>query len=211
VHGKVSLYEDAVTRTIYPISTRLISLTKNKNNRNTTSSLCAYLASTPIDVGMRAYVEFAIRTKYRTLLELIAAAIIEEQEEEVLNRLSSSSSSSSSPLNDRIKFVCYEDLASANKSAVRDKADEAQYFLWGDSYEVQRNSRSGETMTAGSRGSSDSAASSSSSSSAYAGVHSTSHDPELRRKLVDIIADFDAKHYHGDIAWINRTLITCYP
>lgn len=37
-------------------------------------------------------------------------------------------------------------------------------------------------------------------------AHSTSHDPELRNRLVGIIKQIDAEYYNGDIAWLNSVL-----
>jgi len=36
--------------------------------------------------------------------------------------------------------------------------------------------------------------------------HATSHDPELRLRLIDTIRRLDEKYYGGDVSWLNSVL-----
>jgi len=40
----------------------------------------------------------------------------------------------------------------------------------------------------------------------YTGKHSTSHDPNQRNHLIEIIQKLDEEVFNGEIAWLNRTL-----
>jgi len=157
------------------------------------TSLCEYLASTSVDIGLRAYIEYVTRTKYVTVFDLKAYA-------------SSSSSASSGgdrrkamsfkrELNRRIKFVCYEDLVGLDTD---EPPAEHVSFLFDDN-----NSSTGPGTTYD-------ANATLTNTKGYDGGHSTDKDPAVREQLLDVIRDLDRRYYRGDIAWLNKSVITCY-
>jgi len=92
-----------------------------------------------------------------------------------------------SSLNKRSFTICYEDLSSADKDL--DTINEALNF-WFDGDMGSVKPWNGKLP-----GHKD-----------YSGGHSTSHDPELRQRLVDVIKILDAKHYNNEIAWVDSVL-----
>ena len=98
-------------------------------------------------------------------------------------------------LRGRVKYVCFERLSSKDHSVVRRTAEDVLDFLYDDSA-TEKESRL--------RASWEYRASMSSS-----GAHATSHDPELRRRLTEIVQQLDRDYYDNDIAWLNNTAVPC--
>jgi len=118
---------------------------------------------------------------------------------------------------DRTMVVCYRNLTTDLDVASRTVDAVHQFFLYGGSNDVLNDNASenvskSDMSTAGDKhvkADSDERGRKIDRIINNRGSHSSgySHDPELRRRLVEVVRDVDMEHYDGDIAWIDSCLL----
>jgi len=148
-------------------------------------SICQYMADEPEPAGMRAYATWVFKVKYEALLERWALSRIPSAPAGTSSPASSSppiTPALSKQIQDRTLVVCMEDLASDFNWTLE------FFFPSRSSDRIRENAVPGKTAAAGQR---------------YEGRHSTSHDPQVRQRLVEVIRQLDRDYFNGEIAWLD--------
>ena len=148
---------------------------------NNGRTICRYMADEPVEVGLRAYVDWVFRHYYSGILSLWA-----------LSRQVPAAA-------DRTMSISYEDMT--EPGSYRTTANAMLDFLFDGAVAGGNNSSStgklpwyyhGKKPTIG--------------ASSNAAAHATPRDPSLRKRLADAIRQIDSEHYGNDIAWLDSVL-----
>ena len=148
-------------------------------------TLCHYLANETEVNGMRIYVDWVFHVFYAKTLEFWALSTSEWCE----------------PIEKRVRMYCFEDLAS--KSTSSSTMEQIIAFLM--NYETINNVKSSVRHSESDTGRNQ-AAYAGKNSQKYEGGHSTSHDPNLRQRLLRTVEQIDREFYNNDIAWLASAL-----
>jgi len=160
-------------------------------------SICQYLADTPEEVGLRAYLEYVMRTKYFSLLGIWGMA---QEIDEV---------------GERTKTVCFKDLVDVTAGLYESKQRPSKL-------DGAVNPSSFQTFSSAQpvvNGVLDFLYNGTSRHEPWKPPkynprlvrfirdgHSTPHEPGLRERLAEIIMGIDERYYSGDIKWLSTKL-----
>ena len=141
-------------------------------NEENTTSLCHLIQEQPVEIGMKAYIEWVMKRHY--------------QQHEIFDQLALSVFVPW--IGERTKIHCFEEFTSV--------PEYESELLWLEFF------FSSTTLWR----SHDDGTNASSSTAEYNGTHATSHDPELRQSLVNIIRQLDGQYFGGQIEWLNSVI-----
>ena len=152
-------------------------------NSDRITSLCEVLKEQPVEIGMRAYIEFVMKRNYKS------HGIFEHLM--LVNHVSW--------IQDRTKIVCFENVTLEPVETVMQQ--------WVDFYypssvgAIVIPSPPPESSPAKQQ-----VATQQDTAVNYAGGHATSHDALLRQQLRDVFDMLDGQYFGGQIAWLHSVI-----
>jgi len=150
---------------------------------------CNYLLREPEDVGMRAYMEWVFRAHYQVELAAFGIAMGIRH------------------VGERTKSVCYEDLASKDSDRVNRTMTSLLNFLYnGTDHKPWQRIQQLDGDGGDSYGGANSDNIDTGNATRTVVGHSTSKDPDLRRRLIELVKRIDFEYYRGDVAWLDSVL-----
>jgi hypothetical protein len=158
--------------------TKYIDLTSQTSQPYDT--LCHCLANETEGNGMKIYVEWVFHLYYHKTFEFWAL---------------SRGWPSCQPIQKRVEFFCFEDLASKTTLAASSVEKMIDFLI--DNSTSKKNPA---VVSAAEQPIKENSA------QAYDGGHSTSRDPSLRQRLLEIVKQIDHEDYNDDIAWLHSVL-----
>jgi len=154
-------------------------------------SICRYLADESVEDGLRVYVDVALNKWYADVMPYYhRSQELLETERQFLGV--------QEPQQPKTLFVCFEDASNPDTEGAT--FDKMMDFLYpGDS------STGNNSTTTSPKFKMPIAVSSSTSAatSSYEGPHATSHDPELRQQLFEIVQSLDRRVFNGTLKRMN--------